>query len=98
MKLFRRSLRPLGSKPNEFWTDSRTYPRYIQRRGTTYSADISASAVVRTFGTSPNARDLRRLKAEGVDIAVYPIWDWYGSEFVVLNRHALVNVRRLETP
>ena len=82
----------------EFWTDSRSYPKYIHRRGTTYSASIASTAAVRTFGSSPSAGALQRLKGLGVDIAVFPIWDWDGSEYVVFNKDALVNVHRLETP
>lgn len=82
--------------PGSFWTPSLDYTRAIHPTWRVYTASIAPHAVVARYEGSPSAEILAEAAAHGVQVAVFPIWDWDGDEYVVLDPSALRGVAALD--
>lgn len=91
-----RTARGRPGTPGSFWTPSLDYTRMIHPTWRVYEARLAPDAVVARYEGSPSAELLAEAAARGVQVAVFPIWDWDGDEYVVLDPSALRGVAALD--
>jgi hypothetical protein len=88
-----RTARTCNNRPGLFWTPDVEYARYIHPDAAVCVADLAANARTRHFPGSPDKTLIAELLAQrDLDVAIFDVWDWDTTEYVVLNPAVLTRV------